>query len=284
MKDEYKYAKLSACIDNKLFEDLQQSYNRVISIIESCKTYQVPIFESYKKFEDIIAGCNIPNINIPAWDELYKQFACISEQWRKVFNYYTNQLPKDLRILAQYGWYCEIEKWEDIPSFKIHAIAAEYADGRIHEAEDIMFNYYQKNVSQIIAVLSDRHSNRRMILNEIQTTYNHKCYYAAITLLLSQVDGICKDKTNQLFFIRNKHTYLPKIVDSLQNESYKYLMSPILELSPIFIDRNFLSNFPCKLNRHNILHGEDIDYGNETNFLKCLSLLKYISDLLVLFE
>lgn len=42
-----------------------------------------------------------------------------------------------------------------------------------------------------------------------------------------------------------------------------------------------MKNYLLKLNRHQILHGVDVKYGNKINFFKSLSLLVYISDLLV---
>ena len=41
-----------------------------------------------------------------------------------------------------------------------------------------------------------------------------------------------------------------------------------------------IHKFNCHLNRHEILHGINTNYGIEINSLKVISLLKYISDLL----
>jgi len=56
-------------------------------------------------------------------------------------------------------------------------------------------------------------------------------------------------------------------------------MRPLMTNKPVFSHEKDLDSFPCKLNRHAILHGQDPDYGTEINSLKSISLLVYISDL-----
>ena len=84
------------------------------------------------------------------------------------------------------------------------------------------------------------------------------------------------------FFIKDKR-YLPQITSELEKSAETFLnlyLSPLQNQTPIMVREEDISNFPCKLNRHEILHGINADYGTEVNSLKVISLLKYISDLL----
>jgi len=66
----------------------------------------------------------------------------------------------------------------------------------------------------------------------------------------------------------------------ISNSVVNLLLTPIKEQNPIMAREEDLNKFPVKLNRHRILHGIDIDYGSEKNSFRCLSFVKYLSDLL----
>lgn len=70
----------------------------------------------------------------------------------------------------------------------------------------------------------------------------------------------------------------------MENISGSFLdlfLSPIKNQTPIMVREVDIRKYPCTLNRHEVLHGVNVNYGTEVNSLKCMSLLIYISDLLV---
>jgi hypothetical protein len=96
--------------------------------------------------------------------------------------------------------------------------------------------------------------------------------------------GICFDFTKKKFFIKNRKTYLPEVTQELEKSSGSFAelyLSPIKNQTPIMAREEDLEKFPCRLNRHEIMHGINVTYGSRLNCLKVLSLLKYVSDLLV---
>lgn len=122
------------------------------------------------------------------------------------------------------------------------------------------------------------------------SSYKRGHYELAIIGILVQVDWICKDNLNKHFFLKRKNEnkeYIPSIVNDLldvQDDYFKVFITPILHDCPIFVHYSRLRTYPSDLNRHEIIHGTDIDFGNKVNFLKSLSLLKYVSDILYFSE
>ena len=58
------------------------------------------------------------------------------------------------------------------------------------------------------------------------------------------------------------------------------LLEPLKNPIAVASSYNDRSNYPDVLNRHEILHGIDYEYGNEINSLKVISILNYISSIL----
>lgn len=118
------------------------------------------------------------------------------------------------------------------------------------------------------------------------SSYDHGHYELAIIGIFRAIDGICGDKLNEAFFIKKKsdnNEYIPVIADDLlqvQNDFLKIFITPILHDCPIFVHKSMVDKFPSKLNRHAAVHGRDSSYGTQENFLRSLSLLKYVSDML----
>jgi hypothetical protein len=70
-------------------------------------------------------------------------------------------------------------------------------------------------------------------------------------------------------------------VEELQNGMTDLFLTSIKNSTPYNAWEKEIDKFPFKLNRHKILHRVDTEYGNKTNFLKCILMLKYISDLII---
>lgn len=164
-------------------------------------------------------------------------------------------------------------------------IAKDFETDKSDVANKKMTEYYTENLNRIFKELSSRHINRKEIFEQILSGFNKGEYYTIIPCILSQVDGICFDFTKKKFFIKEKdNKYLPQISSELEKSVGNFVaiyLSPLRNQTPIMAQEKQISEFPCKLNRHEILHGINTDYGTKENSLKVISLLKYISDLLV---
>ncbi len=90
-----------------------------------------------------------------------------------------------------------------------------------------------------------------------------------------------------MFFSNNKklsrkRVYKPEIQESLMktsNEIIQIILTPINDSTLINEHFDNLKKYPVRLNRHEILHGVDINYGTKLNSLKIISLVNYIDDI-----
>ena len=193
---------------------------------------------------------------------------------------YIESTPENLLLLAKNGWFMDFDQDLRVTP----RIAKELISGNINKVDDFLMNYYSERFEFIIQKLNSRHERRSKIFDQIFEAHKSELYCASVPLLLTQIDGICLDHTSKQFFMKDsQHNHLPKVSVELESASWDvadYLMSPIKHQIPIYAREVDIKKFPCNLNRHAILHGSDTEFGTVKNSLKCLSLLKYISDIL----
>jgi hypothetical protein len=235
------------------FDRVQRTFENIGRLMASIPKFNHPILESLKSFEEI--GNRLKE--------------------------YEAKTPGYLLLIAQNGWYIELDSEMKMPS----AIAKLFQENQTDRANEKLIEYYDNNLIRIFETLEERHSNRKDIFKQILSSYNNGNYYVIIPCILSQIDGVCFDFTQKKFFIKEKdNNYLPQISAELEKSTGSFLiifLSPLKNQTPIMVQEKQISNFPCKLNRHEILHGINTDYGTKMNSLKVISLLKYISDLLI---
>lgn len=240
------------------------------------KSLEQPLLNFQKSFEHINKiYASIPKFENPILEHL-DTFKEIGEKLKE----YAERTPEYFLLIAQHGWFIDLESELNLPS----RVAYELQDGELETANELLIEYYKENLEQIFQSLIKRHPNRKEILSQILNGYKNGSHSLLIPSILTQVDGICFDFTKRKFFIKErKNKYLPQVTSELERSAGNFLglyLSPLQNQTPIMVQEKDISKFPCHLNRHEILHGINTDYGTEINSLKVISLLKYISDLL----
>ena len=232
---------------------IQQSFEHINKIYASVPKFENPIIEHLETFKEI----------------------------GKRLKEYTEKTPEYFLLIAQNGWFIDLECEFNLPS----KVAYKIQDGELDKANELLIEYYKENLEQIFEKLSARHPNRIEILYQILNSYKTQNYFTLIPTVLTQVDGICFDFTKKKFFIKERNNkYLPQVTAELEKSAENFLnlyLSPLQNQTPIMVREQDINQFPCHLNRHEILHGISTDYGTEINSLKVISLLKYVSDLLI---
>lgn len=240
------------------------------------KSLEQPLLNFQKSFEHINKiYASIPKFENPILEHL-DTFKEIGERLKE----YAERTPEYFLLIAQHGWFIDLESELNLPS----RVAYELQYDELETANELLIEYYKENLEQIFQSLIKRHPNRKEILSQILNAYKNGCHSLLIPSVLTQVDGICFDFTKRKFFIKErKNKYLPQVTSELEKSAGNFLdlyLSPLQNQTPIMVQEKDISKFPCHLNRHEILHGINPDYGTEINSLKVISLLKYISDLL----
>jgi hypothetical protein len=220
-------------------------------------------------------GLKLKAFDYPLQD-FYNQISYVGKLIKE--NY--ERMPHSLLLLAKYGWYLDFNSEIWLPN-KLSKLLEE---NEIKKVDDQLIDYYSSNLDRFFKEISDQYPHRKNILNEILSSHKQKMYFVSVPSLLAQVDGICHDTTTKKFFLKSKkNNWLPEVAEEFSNVTnsvVEMFLSPILNYTPINALESDLHKYPVHLNRHEILHGVDITYGVEKNSLKCLSLLKYFSDLL----
>lgn len=195
-----------------------------------------------------------------------------------------DETPKSLSGLSRYGWYIDMEFniWTPIE------LNERIQHGDITYLDNYMCKYLTDKLDLIENNLCSTYVKREQIFKEAFNCFRQNQYFASITLFLSQVDGICSDKTDKLFFLNNtnlkhKKVYRPQVVEEISKLSDGLIdiyLEPIKNASLINDNTNNLQKYPIKLNRHAILHGLDTEYGTKVNCLKIISLVNYLNEIL----
>jgi hypothetical protein len=229
---------------------LQKSFENINKIYSSMPKFKNPIFDNLETFKEL--------------GERLKEYA--------------EKTPEYFLLIAQYGWFIDLDSELNFAS----KIAYRIQNDEIEKANELLVEYYKTNIDEIFKSLIKRHPNRKEIFEEILYSFKNNNHFTLIPTVLTQVDGICFDFTKKKFFIKdNKH--LPQVTSELEEVAGKFLvlyLSPLQNQTPIMVREQDIHKFNCHLNRHEILHGINTNYGIEINSLKVISLLKYISDLL----
>lgn len=243
------------------------------AIQKSLKELSSSLHKSFEHINKIYSS--MPKLENPIFEHL-EAFKGIGESLKE----YAEKTPEYFLLIAQYGWFIDLESDLNFAS----KIAYRIQNDEIEKANDLLVEYYKTNLEQIFTSLITRHPNRKEIFFQILFSFKNNNHYTLIPIVLTQVDGICFDFTKKKFFIKEKkNKYLPEVTSELEKIAGNFLdlyLSPLQNQTPIMVREQDIYKFNCHLNRHEILHGINTNYGIEINSLKVISLLKYISDLL----
>lgn len=245
------------------------------------ESFVLPLGDIQKSLE------NIKNISRVLADspiqKYFEQFKNIGQE----ISEHLKKTPDSLILLANYGWYLNLDSGVSLPNELGQLIREE----KIEEVDEFLIEYYNENMDRMFNDLSNHFPERKEIFIQILESYKQKQYFLVIPCVLAQIDGICFDSTTRKFFIKEKKnkdlSFLPEIAEEFANITSSVadaFSRPIFYQTPISSHESKLENFPVKLNRHLIMHGIDKDYGNEKNSLKCMSLLFYMADMLTLID
>ncbi len=264
-------------------EQLTEQHKALQKAIQPTLELQKKLIDPLNQFQQSFENINRIYASIPKFEnpflEQLEAFKKIGERLRE----YAKKTPEYFLLIAQYGWFVDLESDLNFPN----QVASNLQNGNIDAANKLLIDYYKTNLDNIFESLLNRHHNRKEILESIKKSFDRGNHVLLIPAVLTQVDGICFDFTKKKFFIKEKknkkYKFLPEVITELEKSAGNFLelyLSPLQNQTPIMVREQDIEKFPCRLNRHEILHGVSTDYGTEINSLKVISLLKYVSDLL----
>lgn len=212
-------------------------------------------------------------------------FARFHEELITGFERYGKVTSEHLKKLSHYGWFLSLDFELRTPRELCELIES----GNIEMVDEYFEDKIESQLQLLFEELSKHYPKRKEIFNQILKSYEIGMYYVTIPTIFSQIDGICMDLTERKFFIKNKskgdkYRYLPEVVhafEEINGSIIKAFVEPLFHNTPFNVNEDNIGEYPVNLNRHSILHGQDTNYGSKINCLKSLSLLFYISDVLL---
>ena len=187
------------------------------------------------------------------------------------------KLRDSIKALINIGWYPDIK---DFGYGTLRDMQDTIDSTDIDEIDDAFVSYYQSIIDTIQKKLIKQFPKRAHILNEAFTAHKESNYIISIPLLLTQVDGIAYDTFKSSFFEKSRGKKIPKISEHISEEIGYFsvsLLIPFQSEQPIIFGQKDRNEDFNHLNRHQVLHGESIDYHTEANSCKVISLIYYIS-------
>ena len=195
-----------------------------------------------------------------------------------------NKLPDKVRIaskkLAEKGWFLSV----DLPIRVYHDLAISVNN----VTESNLIVYYQAKTDQILADLETAFPERSHLFHSAFEAHKQKNYNASIPLFLAQSEGVCVDMLGEKLYSkrngapRTKSVIENRIKNAPSGGIIEAFVEPLLSGSALSLGTTEMEHKRKQhsdynvLNRHEIMHGSDKNYGSEINSLRAISLLDYL--------
>ena len=250
-------------------ENLAKALRPLIEQQEAIKVTMKPIADALDEISSKL------NVDISGFKGMYK----LTRDFAKMVDGLGERTKKSIIILLEHGWYID----EDLTPRQMDELANACVDN-IKEVEEFLCNHYEAELSRLESSIAEGYPHRASIISTAFKAHRNKEFELSIPIILIQVDGICKEKTDRYFFTRPKGVRRPEtseyaidVIADISAESIRYaFLIPLMELSPIHFNLRERDDDFNHLNRHLILHGDSCDYNSKVNSYKSISLLNYI--------
>lgn len=185
---------------------------------------------------------------------------------------FAKECEKVAEIAANFSWF--IGASTNISVLKKIFVLSDNED----TINQILVQNYTEEMEKLKDDLCKDFPDRATIINEAYNAHLNQNYYSSIVLFLTQIDGISKIYKGQEFFQSGRWKQV-KLDDQIKSKlAYEFLRvyfsSEDIEL-PIKLSETGRKKHSgvIHINRHQIIHGETVDFNTEINSLKVFSLL-----------
>lgn len=266
---------------------LQQSLQSIIEARNICGNALEPFLAEQTSWKKKIAeSIQIPQYILPDFSYLARQtlefqssiqgiISPAFEQFNRSFHNLPPRIKEALLLLGTHGWYMD-EEWT-IPD--LFQLIKGLSSGNIDEAEHALIEHFESRTDDIEKSIVKRFPQREKIIRAAFNAHRKEEYELSIPVLLAQTDGICKELVSEFLFIKeNKKPRTAKYVERIVSDTFEAaFLSPLAQTLPIGASEHERPEGFNELNRHMVMHGESLDYGNKTNSLKAISLINYVA-------
>lgn len=221
--------------------------------------------------------------------EIHRQFEAAvvkAEPYIRNFVENVNAIPGLTRelslVLQRRGWYI----LPQITFTEVGELVQVAHEEDFERVDALMSELVGQHADEIAADLISRFPKRAALLREAFDNHLDGRYASAITLLLTQADGFCKDLLEVPYFSIQRNAKLsppePQTRRKIEELSLApgdfvlAVMEPLLTRGGMNASSGEYADYPDTLHRNPVLHGDSTDFGSEINSLKTISLAAYL--------
>jgi hypothetical protein len=162
-------------------------------------------------------------------------------------------------------------------------------ENREAEVEEFLQRHIRSQINEIRHDACAKWPHRASIINDAFDAHTKATYTLSVPVLLAQADGICYEIFEAFLFTYYSGKINEKINNLVHSDtSFTPLagsfLGLLIEVSGLRMDtkkRDELEGSGVSispLNRNGVLHGIDCDYGSESNSLRSIALLSFLSE------
>ena len=178
-----------------------------------------------------------------------------------------------LKNLAELGWYLDPAMPWDAP-IRIAKFVSETNDVDVVEA---ISAYFRQRANAIEEELESSYPHRNDILCDAFQAHREKKFNLSIPVFLAQADGMWRDKFDgSVFRGKDRVNVVEAHVTRLRDRVYADMFEIFRSSIPLWKSESRRDSSFSGFNRHQILHGEIVNYGTEVNSLKAISFLSWL--------
>jgi len=226
----------------------------------------VRILHSTNFFDSIRNG-------LPYLGAAYKQFTEYGQDIARQIKELPGLIQDATARLTEEGWFFDFGALH-IP--ELHSVTSMSKE----DVEQNMAQYFREHLDEIESKICSSFPKRARLIQVAFKAHRNGDYALSIPLFFAQVDGASVDITGWHFFQRPrgiKHPAAGQFVIKKygDNDFAKATFAPLLQTTSINRSQNERPSDFNGLNRHQVMHGEVLDYDTEINGLKAISLINF---------
>lgn len=192
------------------------------------------------------------------------------------------QHEKNFKLMISQGWYPDFTSDLSDTYFTAEQYA-KLADESLVKANEYLANHFEKIIENFDNLFSEQFSEKRKaIVRDAVNAHLRQEYNLSAPIFIIQSDGFTHEEYGMPTWGagRSKPSFLVKAREENDKEEFacfREMLKPIISREMPFIaseeTRIKTSYNPEIINRHRVLHGEDVEYGNKINSARAFSYL-----------
>ncbi|NQV17637.1 MAG: hypothetical protein HQ534_03755 [Armatimonadetes bacterium] len=192
----------------------------------------------------------------------------------EIYRDFPEALKNIIQDLAYRGWY--ISKEMELP--EITLLAEFITNKKYDKLDNYMCDVIESKLDQIEKEIIQKYPNRKKIIQSAFCAHKKGVYELSVPVFLIQADGICNELLRVHLYRKKNKKLLTAIAieEYVSNVIMSALVEPLRNISGLNVSTDYKNQYPIILNRHEVIHGSDLNYCKKEKSFQTISLLYYL--------